>query len=130
MPKILLNCEIEFTMHLIGGKYKALILDLLLEDGPRRFNQLLGEIHHISQKTLTNQLRELESDGLIARRVFPQKPPRVEYSITEKGRSLEPILQLMCSWGYQHLDDRFALINPQCGETAQAALSAPEGQNT
>ncbi len=70
----------------------------------------------LSQRTLTNQLRELETDGLIKRTVYPEVPPHVEYSITKKGQSLENILDLMCDWGQQNMDERFELTNPQCIE--------------
>lgn len=114
MDKITVNCEIEVTMRMIGGKCKPLILYYLIEDGTKRFNELLSYITQISQKTLTNQLRELESDGLINRKVYAVVPPKVEYSITEKGKSLFPILELMCEWGEKNIDDRFEIINPQC----------------
>ena len=85
MSKIQVTCEIEVTLKMIGGKAKPLILDLLIESGPKRFNQLLKSITQVSQKTLTNQLRELEKDELITRHVFAEVPPHVEYSITAKG---------------------------------------------
>ncbi len=112
--KIYVNSEIEVTLKMIGGKAKPLILYMLNEDGPMRFKALMAAIHQISQKTLTNQLRELEADGLIHRESFNEIPPRVEYSTTEKGRSLMPILELMCQWGEKNTDERFELTNPQC----------------
>lgn len=112
--KCSVSCEIEVTLKMIGGKCKPLILYLLIGEGPLRFNQLMRQIHQISQKTLTNQLRELEQDGLLSRKCFAEVPPRVEYSITEKGRSLFPVLELMCQWGAEHMDDRFTLTSPQC----------------
>ena len=114
MDKINVSCEIEVTIQMIGGKCKPLILYYLAENGTKRFNELMAYITQISQKTLTNQLRELEGDGLITRKIYAQIPPKVEYSITEKGRSLFPILELMCEWGERNLDDRFELTNPQC----------------
>ena len=99
MEKIKLSCEIDFTLKLIGGKYKLLILYFLLEDEKKRFNELLSAIGSISKKTLTNQLRELENDGLIQRKIYPEVPPKVEYSLTEKGKSLSDILNLLCEWG-------------------------------
>ncbi len=112
--KIYVNSEIEITLKMIGGKAKPLILYMLNEDGPMRFKALMAAINQISQKTLTNQLRELEADGLIFRESFNEIPPRVEYSATEKGRSLMPILELMCEWGERNKDERFELTNPQC----------------
>lgn len=113
--KIMVSCEIEVTMKMIGGKCKPLILYMLIESGTMRFNEIMRQITSISQKTLTNQLRELEADGLIRRDAFAEIPPRVEYSVTEKGRSLFPILELMCKWGEQNIDDRFVMTSPQCG---------------
>lgn len=114
MNKIQVTCEMEVTLKMIGGKCKPLILESLIENGPQRFSELLHQLTQVSQRTLTNQLRELESDGLILRTVYAEVPPRVEYTITEKGHSLETILELMCEWGEKHMDDRFLLTNPQC----------------
>lgn len=116
MEKIQVTCEMEVTLKMIGGKCKPLILEYLICHGTQRFSELLREITQVSQRTLTNQLRELEADGLINRVVYAEVPPRVEYSITEKGRSLEQILELMCEWGEKNIDDRFELTNPQCKE--------------
>lgn len=99
MEKVKVICEMEVTLKMIGGKYKPLILEYLIRDGTKRFNEILHYVSHISQRTLTTQLRELENDGLIFRKVYAEVPPKVEYSITDKGRSLEAILELMCEWG-------------------------------
>lgn len=117
MEKIQVTCEMEVTLKMIGGKCKPLILERLIKHGARRFSALLREITQVSQRTLTNQLRELESDGLIQRTVYAEVPPRVEYSITDKGRSLERILDLMCEWGEKNMDERSVLTNPQCTQS-------------
>jgi len=96
------NCPVEATLDAIGGKWKAVIL-WHLKDKVRRFGQLRKLIPDITQKMLTQQLRELEEDGLVNREVFPQVPPRVEYSLTEYGKSLRPLLNQMCRWGMEHL---------------------------
>lgn len=116
MEKIQVTCEMEVTLKMIGGKCKPLILESLIQHSPQRFSSLLHNITQLSQRTLTNQLRELETDGLIKRTVYPEVPAHVEYSITKKGQSLENILDLMCDWGEQNMDERFELTTPQCIE--------------
>jgi DNA-binding HxlR family transcriptional regulator len=96
------TCAVELTISLIGGKWKAVILWNLAE-GTLRFNELLRRFPDLTQKMLTHQLRELEADGLIHREVFAQVPPKVEYSLTERGRSLMPILKEMQTWGAGYL---------------------------
>ena len=96
------HCPVEATLDLIGGKYKALIL-WHLSEGDLRFSQLRKVIQGATPKMLTQQLRELESDALIHREVFPVIPPKVEYSLTETGRSLLPILVAMRDWGAGYL---------------------------
>ncbi len=95
-------CPVAATLDLIGGKYKALIL-WYLSDGRRRFSELRKMISSATPKMLTQQLRELEAQHLIHREVFPVVPPKVEYSLTETGRSLMPILTAMRDWGSEYL---------------------------
>ncbi|HBG0292675.1 helix-turn-helix transcriptional regulator [Clostridioides difficile] len=97
------SCPIEATLALIGGKYKTLIL-WHLKDTILRFNELKKLIPKATPKMLTQQLRELESDGLIIRVVYPVVPPRVEYSLSDFGKSIIPILDSMCDWGSDYLE--------------------------
>lgn len=92
------SCSMELTMDLIGGKWKMRIL-WYLNISTKRFSELKRLIPDISQKMLTNQLREMEKDNLLTRKVYPQVPPKVEYSSTEYGKSLQDILHKMCQWG-------------------------------
>ncbi len=91
-------CPVETTLTLIGDKWKVLILRDLMP-GTKRFGELKKSIGNVSQKVLTAQLRDMEKNGLLTRTVFPEVPPRVEYSLTELGRSLKPILDAMSNWG-------------------------------
>lgn len=100
--KITDNCPVEATLDLIGGKYKALILWHLSEK-KLRFSELRNVITNATPKMLTQQLRELEASSLIHREVFPVVPPKVEYSLTELGRSLLPILVAMRDWGSDYM---------------------------
>lgn len=96
------NCPVEATLELIGGKYKALIL-WHLSEGKLRFSELRRAIANATPKMLTQQLRELEAQNLISREVFPVVPPKVEYSLTELGKSLMPILVAMRDWGANYM---------------------------
>ncbi len=89
----------SYTLSLISGKYKMTVLYTLMEFGVVRFNEMKKYIGGISYKTLSSTLKELESDKLVNRKEYPQIPPKVEYSLTERGRSLIPILDGMCEWG-------------------------------
>jgi DNA-binding HxlR family transcriptional regulator len=112
--KIVVSCEMEVTLKMIGGKCKPLILYYLIENGKKRYNELQTFVFNIPKKTLTTQLRDMEADGLIMRTVYPGVPPKVEYSATELGKSLYPILEMMCEWGQKNAGDRFELTNRQC----------------
>ena len=92
----------HYTMSLIQGKYKMFILYTLMDFGVVRVNEMKRYIRGISFKTLSATLKELEADGLVHREEYPQIPPKVEYSLTERGRSLIPILDQMCTWGEEH----------------------------
>lgn len=89
----------SYTLSLINGKYKMIILYTLMEFKVVRFNEMKRYIGDISYKTLSVTLKELEEDGLVHRKEYPQIPPKVEYSLTERGKSLIPILDGMCEWG-------------------------------
>lgn len=100
-------CDLEVTLEVIGGKWKALILYYLVK-GPKRTSELKRLLHSISQKMLIQNLRELEADGLVSRMMYNQVPPKVEYSTTELGHSLEPILKSLCEWGMDYAEESFA----------------------
>ena len=91
-----------YTLSIIGGKYKMIILYWLSENKIMRHNELKRSIGTIPFKTLSIMLKELEADGVIIRKEFPQVPPKVEYSLSELGLSLIPLLDIMCEWGEQH----------------------------
>lgn len=93
------TCTFEITIDLIGGKWKPIIIWHLGTKGTHRFNELKRLMPSITQKMLTQQLRELESDNLVTRKVYAQVPPKVEYSLTDLGKTLMPILSMMCKWG-------------------------------
>jgi len=114
------RCPVETTLSVIGGKWKPLILWHLKED-TQRFSGLRRLIPNISQKMLTQQLRELERDGLIRREVYAEVPPKVEYSLSAHGRTLVPLLESMCQWGVDHRGWVETAENRRVGE----AVSAP-----
>lgn len=95
------SCPVEVTLAVIGGKWKALIL-FHVKSTPRRFNELRKLIPSVTQRMLTQHLRELEADGIVCREVFAQVPLRVEYSLTKRGESLVPILDAMAEWGKEN----------------------------
>ncbi|MBV9036102.1 MAG: helix-turn-helix transcriptional regulator [Acidobacteriaceae bacterium] len=95
------ECPVKLTVDIIGGKWKTLIL-YFLKGGPQRTGALQQRIIGISKKMLTQQLREMQRDGLIERKDYGEVPPRVEYSLTHHGETLKPILELMAAWGAEH----------------------------
>ncbi len=97
------DCPVEITLHLIGNKWKVLIIRDLLT-GTKRFGELKKSLNNITQKVLTQNLREMEEKGLVNRKVYPEVPPKVEYSLTETGLSLKPILDSMFDWGNYYKD--------------------------
>ena len=99
--KILPACPVETTLTLISDKWKVLIIRDLLP-GTKRFGELKKSIGSVSQKVLTSQLRQMEENGLLVRTVFPEVPPRVEYTLTELGHSLKPVLDAMWNWGEEY----------------------------
>ncbi|WP_055070517.1 winged helix-turn-helix transcriptional regulator [Clostridium massiliamazoniense] len=98
MEKTLPPCPVEVTLQLIGDRWKVLILRDLM-DGTKRFGELKKSIGSITQKVLTSNLRAMEANGLLTRKVYAQVPPKVEYTLTETGYSLKPILDSMANWG-------------------------------
>ena len=94
----------SYTLSLISGKYKMVILYCLMEFEPVRFNQLRRYLKRVSDKTLSQNLKEMERDGLIAKTIYPQIPPKVEYSLTARGKSLMKVLDQLCTWGENNRD--------------------------
>lgn len=94
---------VQTTLKILGGKWKILIL-WHLKDEARRFSELKRRMPEITEKMLIQQLRELEKDGIVNRKVYSGVPPKVEYSFTNYGKSLEPVLKVLCAWGQEHLE--------------------------
>lgn len=95
------NCPAEFTLSMIGGRWKIPLIFHLL-GGVKRFSALARALGGVSQKMLAQQLREMERDGLVERKIYAEVPPRVEYSLTSLGKSLKPVVDSMCRWGVAH----------------------------
>jgi len=102
LRKNLYECSVEVTIEIAGGKWKPLIIHYLLS-GTKRFGELKRLIGSVTQRSLTLQLRELERHGIVDRKVFAEVPPRVEYTLTDKGKSLSPLLDAMKEWGNSYL---------------------------
>ena len=92
----------SYTLSLINGKYKPIILYCLMEYEPVRFNEMQRYLGRVADKTLSQHLKELERDGLIHRKMYPEIPPKVEYTLTERGRSLMAVLDQLCTWGNEN----------------------------
>lgn len=96
------QCPVKYTLSIIGGKWKPVILWKLAQREVLRYGEIKKEVAGITHKMLSHQLKELEADGMINRKEFHQIPPKVEYSLTDKGMSLMPVLETMCQWGREH----------------------------
>ncbi len=97
------NCPVIYSLNKIGNRWKLLVIHYI-KQGHNRYSTLQKVIPNVSRQTLTNQLRELEADGILERTIFPQIPPKVEYNLTELGLSLEPIIAEMSKWGLKYLN--------------------------
>jgi DNA-binding HxlR family transcriptional regulator len=109
-------CPVEVTLDLIDGKWKGVVL-YHLGNGPLRFNELRRVTPNTTQRMLTKQLRELEADGLVIRTVYPEIPPRVDYRLSPRGESLQPIIAALKAWGTQHLAE---MLGGEAGDEAAA----------
>lgn len=108
-------CRVDDALNIIVGKWKPIIILHLLHRGTQRFNELKRNLPGITQKMLTSQLRELEDEDIITRKIYPQIPPKVEYSISEYGKTLEPILVAMHEWGTKHTQHKQKKMNTMVG---------------
>ena len=115
MERPLPHCPVETTLMMISDRWKVLIIRDLM-GGTRRFGELKKSIGSISQKVLTANLRSMEADGLLTRKVYPEVPPRVEYTLTDLGRSLRPVMDAMADWGIAY--------HEQMGETLEPPVTA------
>ena len=96
------SCPVTATMQVLGGKWKAILINAIYHTSPARFGELKRSVKGITQSMLTQQLRELEDDGLISRKIYAEIPPKVEYTLTEFGLTLSPIMQSMANWGLEY----------------------------
>ena len=121
------HCPVEATIDIVGGKHKVLILWHLSNARVLRFGELQRKMTQATPKMLTQQLRELEADGMVHRELYHQVPPKTEYSLTERGRSFVPILNQMCSWGKVVLDDADAVTSADPSVPAAVLAAPPAG---
>jgi DNA-binding HxlR family transcriptional regulator len=96
------SCPVTATMQVLGGKWKAILINAIYHTSPARFGELKRSVKGITQSMLTSQLRELEEDGIISRKIYAEIPPRVEYTLTEFGLTLSPIMLSMAAWGKEY----------------------------
>lgn len=115
------GCPVEATADIIGGKWKAVILYYLFR-GPKRFNELRRLLPEVTQRMLTLQLRELEQDGIVHREIYKEVPPKVEYSLTEFGASLGPIIVQMLDWGEHYMEQIQARKEQRMLHTTETTL--------
>jgi DNA-binding HxlR family transcriptional regulator len=108
------GCPVEACLEVVGGKWKGVILFHLL-GGTKRFNELMRLLPDVTQRMLTKQLRELEADQIVARRIYPEVPPKVEYSLTAFGQTLTPVLKVVQKWGVEYLDRITAIRKENAG---------------
>jgi DNA-binding HxlR family transcriptional regulator len=121
MTKKAVSCHVERTLEIVGGRWKALLIGELLH-GTRRFSELHRALAGVSHRTLSQQLRELEQRGIVRRKVYPQIPPKVEYSLTALGISLEPVLMAMHKWAVDHENEIGVKVTKAKRSTPRATL--------
>lgn len=122
------RCPVEACLELIGGKWKGVVLFHLLA-GTKRFNELRRLLPKITQRMLTRQLRELENDGIVVRTSYPEVPPRVEYSLSELGKSMEPIIRMLEQWGTDYIRREIGLGLAQYADDGKAAPRSRAASN-
>jgi DNA-binding HxlR family transcriptional regulator len=115
------GCPVEACAEIIGGKWKGPILFYLLE-GKKRFGELRRLFPEVTQRTLTQQLRQLEKQGIVTRTVYPEAPPRVEYSMSELGQSLRPVIDMMKHWGTGYLQEHIPILTGSKAKSADGSM--------
>ncbi len=115
------SCPIAATMRVLGGKWKPILINAIYQTAPARFGELKRSVTGITQSMLTSQLRELEEDGIISRKIYAEIPPRVEYTLTEFGLTLSPIMMAMANWGKEF---RLKKSAPQTNPNQRNAVTA------